>query len=61
VSDQVHDREESLTVMRKLEKVIVGHQSNLITIFVDGIRSVTESIFHGLYRFPSREQSGLGK
>ena len=59
-------REESLAVMRILEKVIFGHQSNLITIFVDGIRNETELIFHRVYRFPSRavderEQSGLGK
>ena len=42
LADQVHDGEESLAVMKILEKVIFGHQSNLITNFGDGIRSVAE-------------------
>jgi hypothetical protein len=45
VSDQVHNGEESLAVMRILEKVIFGHQSNLSTNFDDDIRSVTELVF----------------
>ena len=64
VSDQVHDVEES-AVMRILEKVIFGHQSNLITNFGDDIRSVAELIYHRVFRFPGRAvdervQAGLG-
>ena len=50
-SDQVHDREESLAVMGKLEKVILGHQSYLVTNSFYGIRSVAELVFHRTYRF----------